>query len=164
MNDEINQPSGLSREAVVAAALGLLGESGLDGLSMRALADRLGVKAASLYWHVRDKQQVLELRLDGVGLGVDGPLLLADGGAAGPQLVGLGLVARRHGGADLPGHTLDLAPETVPLARQLLAAGVELEDAVEIGEEARVTPARHRRFDTIGVGPQAGCIDHSERK
>lgn len=60
-----NQPaadtSGLNRQAVVDAALELLAESGIDGLSMRALADRLGVKAASLYWHVRDKQQVLEL-------------------------------------------------------------------------------------------------------
>ncbi|MBV8527763.1 MAG: TetR family transcriptional regulator [Candidatus Dormibacteraeota bacterium] len=49
---------------MVDAALELLAESGIDGLSMRALADRLGVKAASLYWHVRDKQQVLELLAD----------------------------------------------------------------------------------------------------
>lgn len=55
------EPGGLNRQAVVDAALELLAESGIDGLSMRALADRLGVKAASLYWHVRDKQQVLEL-------------------------------------------------------------------------------------------------------
>ena len=55
------EPAGLNRAAVVDAALELLAESGIDGLSMRALADRLGVKAASLYWHVRDKQQVLEL-------------------------------------------------------------------------------------------------------
>ena len=55
------EPAGLNRQAVVDAALELLAESGIDGLSMRALADRLGVKAASLYWHVRDKQQVLEL-------------------------------------------------------------------------------------------------------
>ena len=55
------EPAGLNRQAVVDAALQLLAESGIDGLSMRALADRLGVKAASLYWHVRDKQQVLEL-------------------------------------------------------------------------------------------------------
>lgn len=57
----VNEPAVLNRQAVVDAALELLAESGIDGLSMRALADRLGVKAASLYWHVRDKQQVLEL-------------------------------------------------------------------------------------------------------
>src|SRR5947199_3970680 len=28
---------------------------------MRALADRLDVKAASLYWHVRDRRELLEL-------------------------------------------------------------------------------------------------------
>ena len=52
---------GLNRDAVVEAALPLVDEVGIDGLSMRALADRLGVKAASLYWHLRDKEQLLEL-------------------------------------------------------------------------------------------------------
>ena len=70
MNQATNEPSGLNRQAVVDAALELLAESGIDGLSMRGLADRLGVKAASLYWHVRDKQHLLELLaealLDGV--------------------------------------------------------------------------------------------------
>ena len=46
---------------MVEAALPLVDEVGIDGLSMRALADRLGVKAASLYWHLRDKEQLLEL-------------------------------------------------------------------------------------------------------
>ncbi|TMD33493.1 MAG: TetR family transcriptional regulator, partial [Chloroflexi bacterium] len=52
-------------------ALGLINDEGLEGLSMRALADRLEVKAASLYWHVRDRRELLELLaesiLDGVG-------------------------------------------------------------------------------------------------
>ncbi len=55
------ETSGLNREAVVQAALAMLDAVGVDGLSMRALADRLGVKAASLYWHLRDKDQLLEL-------------------------------------------------------------------------------------------------------
>ena len=56
-----NEPQGgLSREAVIAAALTVLDTDGVDGLSMRAVADRLGVKAASLYWHIRDKGQLLE--------------------------------------------------------------------------------------------------------
>ncbi len=52
---------GLGRDQVVRAGLELLDDVGLDGLTMRALADRLGVKAASLYWHVRDKEQLLDL-------------------------------------------------------------------------------------------------------
>ncbi|MGH7776659.1 MAG: TetR family transcriptional regulator, partial [Candidatus Dormibacterales bacterium] len=52
---------GLTRGGVVSAALDLLRTDGLDGLTMRALADRLGVKAASLYWHVRDRDELLDL-------------------------------------------------------------------------------------------------------
>lgn len=60
------EASGLNREAVVQAALAMLDTVGVDGLSMRALADRLGVKAASLYWHLRDKDQLLELVAEAV--------------------------------------------------------------------------------------------------
>lgn len=49
------------RDAVVRVALELLGELGLEGLTMRRLAQRLGVTAASLYWHVRDKDELLSL-------------------------------------------------------------------------------------------------------
>jgi TetR/AcrR family transcriptional regulator, tetracycline repressor protein len=51
----------MDRTLVVTAALDLLGREGLDALSMRTLADRLGIKAASLYWHVRDRRELLEL-------------------------------------------------------------------------------------------------------
>jgi TetR/AcrR family transcriptional regulator, tetracycline repressor protein len=63
---EETETSGLNRDAVIQAALGMLDEVGVDGLSMRALADRLGVKAASLYWHLRDKEQLLELVAEAV--------------------------------------------------------------------------------------------------
>ncbi len=42
----------LSLELIVAAAVELLDSNGIDGLSMRRLADRLGAGAMSLYWHV----------------------------------------------------------------------------------------------------------------
>jgi len=57
---------GLTRERLVEAALGLIDDEGLEGLSMRALADRLQVKAASLYWHVRDRDELLELLADAI--------------------------------------------------------------------------------------------------
>jgi TetR/AcrR family tetracycline transcriptional repressor len=59
-HDEDRQ-RGLSRERLVEAALELINEDGLEALSMRALADRLEVRAASLYWHVRDRRELLEL-------------------------------------------------------------------------------------------------------
>lgn len=60
------EQKGLTRERLVAAALELIDAEGLEGLSMRALADRLQVKAASLYWHVRDRDELLELLADGI--------------------------------------------------------------------------------------------------
>jgi len=44
----------------VQAALDLLDEAGMDGLTVRALASRLGVQAPALYWHVRNKQALLD--------------------------------------------------------------------------------------------------------
>ena len=43
----------LSRETVIRAALDLLNEVGVDGLSTRRLAERLGVQQPALYWHFR---------------------------------------------------------------------------------------------------------------
>src|SRR5215471_13622158 len=51
----------LDQGQVVRAALVLLDEVGLDELTMRRLAERLGVKAASLYRHVRNKDELLAL-------------------------------------------------------------------------------------------------------
>ncbi len=54
----------LDQAQVVRAALDLLDEVGLDELTMRRLAERLGVKAASLYRHVKDKEELLALLAD----------------------------------------------------------------------------------------------------
>ena len=51
---------GLTRQRIVAAALELLDEEGIDRLTVRALAQRLDVKPPALYWHVRDKQELLD--------------------------------------------------------------------------------------------------------
>jgi TetR/AcrR family tetracycline transcriptional repressor len=63
---EEERQRGLTRERLVSAALELIGDEGLEGLSMRALADRLEVKAASLYWHVRDRRELLELLAESI--------------------------------------------------------------------------------------------------
>jgi TetR/AcrR family tetracycline transcriptional repressor len=63
----------LDLERIVRAALVLLDEAGLDGLSMRALAERLGVKAASLYWYVQNKDELLELLADAISAEVRPP-------------------------------------------------------------------------------------------
>ena len=64
--EEERQRGGLTRERLVVAALALVNEDGLEALSMRALADKLDVKAASLYWHVRDRRELLDLLAESV--------------------------------------------------------------------------------------------------
>ncbi|MBN6040401.1 TetR/AcrR family transcriptional regulator C-terminal domain-containing protein [Amycolatopsis sp. 195334CR] len=51
---------GITKERIVAAALELLNDKGMDALTVRALATRLGVQAPALYWHVRNKQELLD--------------------------------------------------------------------------------------------------------
>jgi TetR/AcrR family tetracycline transcriptional repressor len=50
----------LTRDHVLGAALDLLDETGLDGLTMRRLATALGVKNGATYWHFPSKQALLE--------------------------------------------------------------------------------------------------------
>ncbi len=50
----------LSRELIIAAALSQIDESGPSGLSMRSLAQELGVEAMSLYRYVHGKEDLLE--------------------------------------------------------------------------------------------------------
>ena len=50
----------LQRQAVVRVALALLDEVGLDGLTVRRLAGRLGVQNPALYWHFKNKQELLD--------------------------------------------------------------------------------------------------------
>jgi len=44
---------------VVAAAMRVLAENGLPGLSMRRIADELDVQVSALYWHFPNKQSLL---------------------------------------------------------------------------------------------------------
>jgi AcrR family transcriptional regulator len=56
----------LSREAIVDAALRVLDREGAAGLSMRRVADELGTGPASLYWHVANKDALIDLIIDRV--------------------------------------------------------------------------------------------------
>jgi AcrR family transcriptional regulator len=58
---------------IVDTALRLLDRDGLDGVSMRRVAEELGTGAASLYAHVANKEELLDLLLDRVVGGVDVP-------------------------------------------------------------------------------------------
>ncbi|KRF03770.1 TetR family transcriptional regulator [Paenibacillus sp. Soil766] len=63
----------LDRERIIQAVLYLLREEGLGSISMRKIADSLGVKAASLYYHVKDKEQLMHLLADQISSDVSFP-------------------------------------------------------------------------------------------
>ncbi|MEU9503683.1 TetR/AcrR family transcriptional regulator C-terminal domain-containing protein [Streptomyces sp. NPDC048196] len=52
--------SRIDRKQVVTTALRLLNEVGLDGLTLRRIATELDVKAPALYWHFKNKQELLD--------------------------------------------------------------------------------------------------------
>ena len=51
----------IHQRQVIAVALTLLDEQGLSALQMRAVAGRLNVQASALYWHVRNKAELISL-------------------------------------------------------------------------------------------------------
>lgn len=67
----MGRPAELSRERIVGAALDLLDERGAPGLTMRGLATRLGVQAASLYHHVRGLEDLVDGMQDAVNNAID---------------------------------------------------------------------------------------------
>jgi AcrR family transcriptional regulator len=58
--------AGLSRERVLKAAVALADKDGIDSLSMRKLAQDVGVEAMSLYHYFRSKSELLDGMLDAV--------------------------------------------------------------------------------------------------
>ncbi|MDJ0357548.1 TetR/AcrR family transcriptional regulator C-terminal domain-containing protein [Paenarthrobacter sp. PH39-S1] len=78
----------LSRQQIIDTALKILRDYGLADLSMRRLARDLGVQPGALYWHVKNKQELLGVLAERILENVDGGAaaddVAGDGGAAGP--------------------------------------------------------------------------------
>ena len=56
----------LTKERIVDAGMATFAEVGYHGLSMRQVAERLGAHAGSLYYHVRNKNDLLAMMADRV--------------------------------------------------------------------------------------------------
>ena len=56
----------LDRQQVIDEALRLADDEGLDALSLRTLAGRLGVQAPTLYWHIGSKVELLDALADAI--------------------------------------------------------------------------------------------------
>ncbi|RSM75356.1 TetR family transcriptional regulator [Kibdelosporangium aridum] len=123
-----NRP-GLTRQVLIDTALRLLGEVGLEGLTVRRLAAELGVQSPALYWHIRTKQELLDGMAEhiivaaGMGPPEDGETWqkwLARRARAYRQ----SLLAHRDG-ARIVANAAWLSPQTIKLFNDELAAMVD---------------------------------------
>lgn len=106
---------------IVDSALELLEEEGPEGLSMRRLAERLGIRAPSIYKHLPDKQ-ALEAAIISVGFELQADAFGAAVEHADDPLGALALAYRRF--AKAHPHLYRLMTER-ELHRELLTPGVE---------------------------------------
>lgn len=61
----------LSRERVLSAAIEIADRGGLEALTMRGLADHLGVEAMSLYYHLANKEAILDGVVDALMMEIE---------------------------------------------------------------------------------------------
>lgn len=116
------------RTGVVDAAMRVLAENGLPGLSMRRIADVLDVQVSALYWHFPNKQSLLAAVSARV-------VALGDGTPdAAPDLAEIATTLRERllahrDGAELVSSSLALGllelPSETQLERAALAAGLD---------------------------------------
>ncbi|MEV4622603.1 TetR/AcrR family transcriptional regulator C-terminal domain-containing protein [Asanoa sp. NPDC049573] len=112
----------LSRDQIVKAALELLDAEGIDGLSMRRLGAKLGSGATSIYWHVANKDDLLDLAIDAVMGEVRIPDPVDDWrAAAGAMARDLREVLLRHSWiASLFGVRPNVGPNSMALAESMI--------------------------------------------
>lgn len=127
----------LDKDRLLAEALALCNEAGLEGLTTRALALRLGVKQPALYWHFRDRRALL----DAMNAAIMAPFLEAPAPPPGTpwqeQLMALGqgmrqaLLSCREGARIHAGTRADrsLLDQQITL---LTAAGLPVEVAIRL--------------------------------
>jgi AcrR family transcriptional regulator len=111
------------RDEIVATARSLLEEEGPAALTMRRLADRLGIRAPSLYKHVSDKEE-LEAAL--------AALALEEIAAALAPARGLGALARAYRRYALSHPHLYRLTTERPLPRGRLPEGLEARAAAPL--------------------------------
>ncbi|WP_394846122.1 TetR/AcrR family transcriptional regulator C-terminal domain-containing protein [Pendulispora brunnea] len=116
----------LTKERILSEALALLDEVGTEALTMRRLADQLGVQAGALYWHYPNKQSLVAAMAEEM---LTDTALQADGepekwrARIVEQLMALrrALLAHRDGARVFAG-TFVAEPNTLTLGEVLLGA------------------------------------------
>jgi TetR/AcrR family transcriptional regulator, tetracycline repressor protein len=116
--------TGVSPQAVVHAALEVLRDEGIAGVSLRATAARLGVRMNTVVWHAKSRARLAELMADAIVSGVRLDDLPRDGRERAAEIARRyrrALLAHRDGAAVVAG-TYASEPATLDLAEALAGA------------------------------------------
>ena len=161
MNEKEAGTTGLSRTRLVTEALRLVQEEGLEALSMRGLADRLHVKAASLYWHVRDRRELLELLAESI---LDGVSVPRAGGWRDAVLRMAAALQSTVASQQDAGRILLEVPEAIRrsdtfgrMKDQLETAGLQTDEADEVALMVMVDVISHRTRGDEPAMPESGA-------
>lgn len=122
VQDESARPS-LAPDDVIAAALEVLEDRGLAGVSTRGVADRLGVRMNTVLWHVKTKARLLDLMADAIVGGVVTDDLAGDWQEDAAELMRrlrVALLGHRDGALVVSG-TFPALPNTLRVSDALLS-------------------------------------------
>ena len=133
-----------STEAIVAAGRRLLEERGTDALTMREVADAVGVRAPSLYKRVRSRSDLFRLILEDVTDELTAALDAAAGsGDPVADLRAMAAAYRRFAHSNPVAYTLMYAPQTLPgaTARSVRSSATLLRVVAELAGPQHALPA-----------------------
>jgi TetR/AcrR family tetracycline transcriptional repressor len=130
----------LQRSQIVATALQLLNQDGLDGVTVRKVATRLNVHVGGLYWHVKNKQDLLDEMANTILSEEFATVQLAESGQAWTdwlveiaQRLRKAMLAYREGGRVVAGahlhRAVTLAQLFVSIMDALRAVGFQADEA-----------------------------------
>jgi TetR/AcrR family transcriptional regulator, tetracycline repressor protein len=114
----------ITKESIIKASLDILNRDGIGNLSMRILAKELNIKASSLYWHIRDKQDLYDLIAEHINQEISLPETIDDAKEA---LTALALEFRRvllktRDAVDIFAQSIPGTPNRIKAIKFMLAA------------------------------------------
>jgi AcrR family transcriptional regulator len=167
-SDRAGDRQPLSADAVVDAAIAIIEDRGPNELTMRSLAAAVGAAPTAVYWHVGDKDAVLDAVAERVI--VDASHLEPDGDALIERIVSIGSKLRRFlserrllvGIAHERGRTAHLFhPARRMVVRELIDAGLP-PDRVAFAAEATMFVVSGSLLTDLAVARSPEHVDHTE--
>ncbi|WP_353816667.1 TetR/AcrR family transcriptional regulator [Agromyces sp. SYSU T00266] len=140
-------PAKVTPDALRAAACGILEREGVQGLTMQAVAAELGVRAPSLYKHLRDRDALVRLVAEDVAteLGIRMDAVLAAGADPADAVRAIAASARRYAHEHPHGYGLIFGP--LPDAARARGSAMERASAA-ILEAARRLSGEERALES----------------